>query len=315
MEQSVINDLTIDNHTFKAPKSWDDLNRRSLLSCYHIIMQETGSLFLPAELVPAKRMLLLQHLCNISEGQFDTWQADRVAAHGEEDGTTLFFFELSECLRFSDGLFDIDEDEEGIVRYQLSLSRTKCPWPKIMLSKKHGRKKYLYAPEDGLANASIYEMSMLFSTFENYLAEQNEDDLDRLIAILYRPGKPETKANKRSGYQGDRRLPLLHHEATIDKRMRKVSKLEPLVKQVIVFWFASCRQIIINQFPNLFDSPQESSGPDPFGWGGVLLALADGLHNLDNIAQQKYSNALVYLTYLNDQRRKQEEAMERVRNN
>ena len=67
MEQLIINTITIDHTTFTAPQSWNDLDKRNLLSCYHIIMQDTGNLFTPSELLPSKRMLLLQYLCDISD--------------------------------------------------------------------------------------------------------------------------------------------------------------------------------------------------------------------------------------------------------
>lgn len=293
-------EITINQDSYTAPQSWNELSLRDLLSSYHIIMQETGSLFSATELIPAKRISLLQRLVGIDDEVFTQWRQDCIEEHGEQDGHFVFLDEVSQCLAVADALFD---EEDGA--YQIRLGLTRCPWPRLRLGK-----QTLYAPADGLANITIYEMSMIFSVFERYLESRADDDLHELLAIIYRPGKPKTKKNKLSNYQGDRRLPLLHFEATIPDRAEHMARLDSLVKQVMLFWVASCRQAIIEQFPVLFSSPT-AERPDPFGWGGVLMVLAGGLENLDSVSQQSYSNALVYLSYLEDQRRRQEQSLAR----
>jgi hypothetical protein len=79
---------------------------------------------------------------------------------------------------------------------------------------------------------------------------------------------------------------------------------------VLVFWFICCRAQIIRAYPNIFTHNPQGEAGEPAGndyaWGGILLNLADGLPNLDAVAQQHYANALTYLSMLEDQRKKQE---------
>jgi hypothetical protein len=219
--------------------------------------------------------------------------------------------------------FAFQEKAQG--GYQLALTYTKTPWPYIELSRGwrprqrrfSGRQttNRIYGPSNSLSNVSIYELGMSFMALERFLQDQDEEALFELLAILYRPSKPATADNKRSAYQGDRRLPLLHHEATLPVRKKLMRRLPPLVRNFLVFWFASCRQQIISSYPNIFSinphgSAGEAAGND-YAWGGILLNLADGLPNLDAVAQQHYANALTYLSMLEDQRKKHEMEMAR----
>ena len=134
---------------------------------------------------------------------------------------------------------------------------------------------------------------------------EEEIHIDELLATLYRPHKPKTKENKRRGYQGDRRQPLLHHEAMVKKRIPHMAILPKSTKQLLTFWFASCRQAIIEEHSELFSAPSRKEA-NTFCWGGVLMALAGKLQDIDAIAAQSADNALTYLTYLEAQRKELE---------
>ena len=41
---------------------------------------------------------------------------------------------------------------------------------------------------------------------------------------------------------------------------------------MILFWFASCRQQIIEQHPNIFTSEKRDRQGNDYGWGGVLMS-------------------------------------------
>ena len=173
-----------------------------------------------------------------------------------------------------------------------------------------GKPRRLYGPANGLENLTIYELGMTFMALERFLETKDDDYALELLAILYRPKKPHTRENALSAYQGDRRLPLLHHEATIPARKKLMAKLPDLVRAFLIFWFACCRQQIIRQFPNIFHQPEPNAAGERVGndyaWGGILLNLADGIIHLDAVASQPWSNALTYLSMLEDRRKEME---------
>jgi len=298
--------ITINDKEITSPQSWNDLSLQQQLSCYAIIMSHSGFILEAQEIVPAKRILLVQVLLGLDEDFMKRWRKDCKLAY-EEEGDIIFYAELEELLNTSDFLFDIIEpEEEGEPKtFQIKLGLTKCPWPQLVRNKKHGKKKFYLAPEDGLANISFYELCTTFTHFENFLESKEEIHIDELLATLYRPHKPKTKENKRRGYQGDRRQPLLHHEAMVKKRIPHMAILPKSTKQLLTFWFASCRQAIIEEHSELFSAPSRKEA-NTFGWGGVLMALAGKLQDIDAIAAQSADNALTYLTYLEAQRKELE---------
>lgn len=306
-------EVTINNQTITVPQSWNELSLEQQLFCYGVIMSESGDMLEPQELLPAKKLAILQYLLQLDEAFIKAWREDVVEGDIEkEDADAVFYGEVDELMACTEFLFEPSdpieaEEEDQPLRYQLKLDLTENPFPFFHFEKKNGKKKYYHGPADELTNISIYEMGMAFTVFETFMETFEEDLAHELIAILWRPSKPQTKENKQKAYEGDRRQPLLHYEATIARRKERMATLPTNVKQLILFWFASCRQQIIAQYPEVFTSgdAKRRKGRD-FGWGGLLMSLAGGLQNLDAISQQPHDNALTYLAYLEDQRQQVE---------
>jgi hypothetical protein len=236
--------------------------------CYGIIMRDESTMFDPLEIIPLKKIQLIMTLLNVDEPFMQAWERDCIQTHGKEDGKTIFLSELDEVMKVADFLFEEQEDGGKSIKLEL----TRCPWSYIQFGRRKNRKPLRwYAPNDGLENMTIYELGTTFTLFENYLQEEDEEERKKLtyklIATLYRPPKPKTKENIRSGYEGDIRLPLLKHETMVNKRMKKMKDLPVLTAQLIIFWFASCRQQIINQYSNVFKQDDNKKESDVYGWG------------------------------------------------
>lgn len=304
-------EVTINNKTIHVPESWNDLPLKSQVYCYQIIMSNTGGLFDSNEMVPFIRIELAKHLLGIDNDFMEQWEADCKTAF-KEDGDVIFQSELKALISICDFLLEpiaTEDEEEEPINYQINLGLTKIPWDKLKFKDEKKKRKAYHGPTNELANLTIYELGTTFTLFESFLKAENEEDSDELatelIATIYREPKPPTKKNIRSNYQGDIRLPYLNHETTVERRAKHMKQLPKPVKNLIIFWFASCRQHIVNTYDKVFTTEDKNTGPD-YGWGGVLLSLADGLVHLDTIAKQPYANALTYLSYLEDQRQAQE---------
>jgi hypothetical protein len=102
----------------------------------------------------------------------------------------------------------------------------------------------------------------------------------------------------------------------VAQRAPYIKMLPELTKQLLLFWFASCRQKIIGDYPNLFtppeDEPQGERVGNDYGWGGIIMALADNVTQIDQIAEKPFHNVFTYLSFLDD-RRKTEEMRARLR--
>ena len=288
------------------PTSWNKLSLEQCLKAYSIIMSDTSHIFEEQELVPAKRILLFKTLSGITEEELRQWQENTIA-EDPEHGEQVFLAGLNAALESCDFLFDIETSDDGADtshQYAIKLGLTRCPWPALDRKRKNGKIRSYYAPADGLANVSFLELCTTFSLFEQYIQDYDEDILHELLAVLYRPPKPRTKENKASAYGGDQRQPYLGHEGMVAKRKKWMATLTPRVKQLLLFWFASCRQSIIEQYPDLFTS-QGGQG-SKYGWGALLMAMAGGLQHMDAVSAQPAMDALTYLDYLNEQARQRE---------
>ena len=312
--------IKIDDHEVLVPQRWNDLPLRQQLMVYGILMTDAHGLFEPHELLPGKKVMLACALLNVTPRFLDGWQAGCVEECGgdAEEGRQLYLAQLDEVMKCADFLFEKtgtegtdDNEQPTTINYQLNLGLTKCPWP--VLARRHkltGKPINYHAPADALANITIYEMAAVFTLFEDFMAKQDEAIAHRLLATIYRRHKPRNQENRRMGYEGDRRLPYLRHESTVEQRIPHMAALPRPVKQLLLFWVASCRQAIVQAYPAVF-SQKSSEGQDgrQYRWGGVLLSLADGLVHLDAVAAQNHQNALTYLSYLEDQRRKEKLAL------
>lgn len=296
--------VTINDKTIPIPESWNDLTLKQQLFIYGVLMTDTRNVFDAHELLPAKRILIVQDMLGLDAAFMQKWEADCIQ-EDPEHGRMVFISELKEILIASTFLFELEEKKkpEDPDQYKIKLGLTKCPYTFLSFKKKNEKKKIWLAPEDGLENITIYEMGMAFTLFERFMKTKEEQYADKLLATIYRPPKQNTKENRQSAFQGDRRLPYLHHEGMVKKREIRIRLLPRPAKQLLIFWFASCRQQIIRDYPNVFTGGGEERSGNNYGWGGVLISLADGLVNLDAISRQKYSNALTYLSYLEDQRK------------
>jgi hypothetical protein len=301
--------IQINKKTFQTPDNWNDCTLEQLLACYQIIMSDTTDIFDLDEVIPLKRIQLIQYLLGINQRFLNHWEKDCIKNYGEENGELIFQAELKE-LTEKTTIFAFETDTKT-GECQLRFSLTKNPFPFFKFPRKKAKKNRpdakLYGPADGLDNLSFYELCTTFTIFEYYLEHRNEAIIDELIATLYRPRKANTLENRQKDYEGDIRLPLLRHETTVKKRIPLVRNFHPLSKAVILFWFASCRQHIINSYPNIFTQEKnvlKKAGND-YGYGALLINLAGGLVHLDTVAARNHKDAFTYLSYLEDQRKLQ----------
>lgn len=306
------------------PESWNDLPVEKQLAAYQILFSDSPIDTPPEEVIPLKKVLLFMLLTDLPEEFVNDWQSDCIqSAESEEEGELIFLAELDECLRSTNLFFRNTQNPKLKTQNSLEVNYglTKCPWPElggIPSGFKASIKKTTWlAPAfdeesgDGLSNISLYELANTFTLFERMVTEENPHQkemlIHRLLATIYRPAKPATEENIEQGYNGDQRQPLIGYETMIKTRQPLWQHIPKQARQLLVFWFASCRRHIIEQYPLVFKPPKgEQSQGNDFGWGGVLLELAGGLPHLQEVYAQPYQNGLIYLSRLEDQRMRQE---------
>ncbi|MEM6700215.1 MAG: hypothetical protein AAF599_17560 [Bacteroidota bacterium] len=228
------NSIEINLKHYLAPRDWNDLDDEQLLKCYEIVMKDELDIFSPMEIVPLKKLQLLKVLCDLDDEAMKRWSDDCLDYYGEEHGRLIFLAEVEAVLSCSDGLFQCteEENEDGTTRtmWQVALTRTKCPFPKIKSKDRLKKSKFavgkrrgkleLHAPKDGLSNLTIYELASVFSLFEEFIKLSTDPQslpiekrfppeltLHKLLATIYRPKKAPTQVNLDINYHSDVRKP------------------------------------------------------------------------------------------------------------
>lgn len=292
------------------PSRWNDLvledekgnrNPAPAMTLLSILQGQAG--------LTAKRIAIVKFLLQLSPQDIKDWQTDR-AFHFQDHWQTVFFAEIQELLHATEFLLqpieeDLKNDIQKTMRFQLNPTLTKCPFPTltgIPSEFKSSRRTYtLHAPDDDLSNLTAEEVAFCFDIFEAYTKTKKTAYVDEIIAILYRPGKPATPHNIEQAFFGDIRQP--YNPATVPLRQAQIAKMPLGVKNIIFFWFLSCRLAIVERYKAIFKeaSGQEKQGGD-YGWLGVFRNIAGNLKDTAAIAAMNHREVLIELDMLENQR-------------
>lgn len=284
------NRLRINNELYDVPTSWNDLSLTQLYQAHHVLFMMDHSLLEPGEKLTFVKMELLKIITGLTDVFFQELEKDVRVEESPED---TFVLELQHLLKLVDFFFE--EVDTGSAP---SLGLTRNPYP--MLGQ--GKEK-VFGPHDGLEGITIYEMSYLFRTHEEYIETKDEAELDKLISILFRRPKKRTPENVNSSYEGDIRLPFNKHEYTIDRRASFIKNLPLRTKKLILLFFESCRQSIVKTYPAVFTqstSTEKKSGID-YSWAGVLFDLAGSLPNLEIVKNMAHEEVLLFKNKENEE--------------
>ena len=306
-----------ESRTIHIPQSWNELSPTDAMTVLHLFQLDGPSL-------QAKKLSILAHLLGLTEGERRAWEKARKEEHGE-GWRTVHAAELQQMLMTIDWLLEPvpgrKDNETG--QYQLSPALTKCPFPHIDVpvsesaflhrrkaaqqsGTEAGQTVRLYPPADGLKNLTGEELAHTFDTYEAYTQKPSRKNADKLIAMLFRPSKTETPELVAENYYGDRRTPLNLHTVEIRSRQLK-SVLHPMARNLLLFWFLSCRMAIVRRWPVIFRSADDhQKEKDEFGWWGVYRAITGDVLKVDDLASKPYTDLFVELVYLESERKKRE---------
>jgi len=247
-----------------------------------------------------KRIAILRHLLGLTEKDIREWQLSLSEEHGKE-WQPIFFEQIQTLLSSTDFLLEETPDSPlSTLHYQLSATLTRSPFPVLPLSPE------LYAPADDLANITGWELALLFDLYTQYAETKDEALVDQLIATMYRKSKEATPENLDQNWYGDRRQPFNEH--TVAVRQHQVATIPAPAKNIILFWFLSCRMAIITRFSDIFQSsrPDEIPGGKDFGWWAIFRQLSGNLKDTEAFAHMNHLDLLTELDFLKDERRREE---------
>lgn len=142
---------------------------------------------------------------------------------------------------------------------------TRNPYPSIKI----GFIK-LYGPLGDFSTLKAEEWTEADTAFMEYNQSREDKDLDRFLAVLYRPRQKDMGPDHPK-WQGDYRLP--YNEHTVNYRAKILAKLDKSVKTVIVTWYMACRTEWETVFERVFRESGEM-GMENFGWQETVQKLS-----------------------------------------
>lgn len=160
----------------------------------------------------------------------------------------------------------------------------------------------LWGPRAGFRNLRFAEFIFADAYYGRYLQTNDETQLDRLVAVLYRAQRADYRPTA-PDYGGDRREDF--NENLLDARTRHVALLPHHVKYAVLLWYRGCRHQLETRFEYVFTADTQQKATKS-GWSEVLHELAGGVHHIDATAEQ------LLLTVLREMNRVLRQAEERA---
>lgn len=124
-----------------------------------------------------------------------------------------------------------------------------------------------YGPSDMGNNLTLDEFAKADKHYSAFTSRKNVDDLDKLIACLYREKRSDLKQTDRE-YDGDLRVPF--NEYHVANRALRVHRLSDDIKYAILLQYSGFRKFLQDRYPLTFSGGESSK----YGISGMVVELA-----------------------------------------
>ncbi|WP_460444307.1 hypothetical protein, partial [Amycolatopsis magusensis] len=175
--------------------------------------------------------------------------------------------------------------------------------PRI-LTQKFPRIGELHGPKDALSGTVFIEFIRAEKHYLQFSKTADPEQLDRMVAVLWREADPKKKA-------GD--LRARYTDDTLPHRLKVIASWPLAQKMSLYLWFDSCRQQLVQTFPLVFPKTAQKQEFNPLarpkGWIDVATSLAE---NVTNVEEVFYTDLHVLFLFMSN---KLEEAEEFKRKN
>lgn len=255
-----MNYATINKKTIPVAGKYNELSKRQLLRIAKVQLSETSNL--------RKRVLFLKILL---------WKNNAFFKRIPDAG-------IADLLLLTDWLFEKQNDT-----YVLSAPKnTKqlIPHVRIRFTKYHG-------PGDLLNNISVMEWGRAEKYFLRFHKSKKIEDLNNLVAVLYRPLDKRKKITDKD-YNGD--LRMKYNDFTHAESVKHLSRLDIYTKHAIFMYYSACREAIFTskKYAEVFDGQESKtikSNPD-FTWIDFIMDLSG--KNFDDKSIDTLADSLLH---------------------
>ncbi|WP_151087390.1 hypothetical protein [Hymenobacter baengnokdamensis] len=151
----------------------------------------------------------------------------------------------------------------------------------------------LAGPGDWLAGVCVWEFANAETHLRTWTSSQAPADLDKLVAVLYRPRRWFWWLHRFSpSYTGDPRQAF--NSKTVAARAARVARVPLVQRQAVLLYYLGCRATLENAYPHLF-SGDEANGQDPNPWLTLIGKLPnDKFGDIEQIGQRPLHTVLLF---------------------
>jgi len=182
-------------------------------------------------------------------------------------------------VRISELMTGFIQDDPGTGKREFKLSCVRNFVPKIL---------NYYGPSDCFQNLTYFEYRTARTFFKAFARDNNEDDLNQMIAILYRKSKSIWPLRKyMKSCDGERRTKL-HAQSNpiyMKNRVKRISMVPFHVRYAVFLYFSSCEDYLKTGRPNvdgneldfskLYSKDEDGSTKSDVGLVGLLYSLTE----------------------------------------
>jgi hypothetical protein len=145
-----------------------------------------------------------------------------------------------------------------------------------------------HGPQNAMQDVTFCEYRHAHRYYAAYLESRDENDLNHLIAVLYRPAKKGLTFRRFfAGFDGQIRVPFTsrYNPVILEARVKDIARLPMAIRYGIFLFFSGCERFLVNgsvkvdgktiEFSSIYDQrDNEPSGAD-IGLTGILYSLAE----------------------------------------
>lgn len=252
-------------HSF--PSQIEEMNEHQFIRFIELVLQYTGEAI---TLEQFKASLIISLLDVRLDFMYTFMSADA------RENALAEIYRLGElCESFFE---EIDHEGKKSKCFKLNFTRNFIP---VICGIYHG-------PADVLQDVTFCEYRHAHRYYTAYLESHDENDLNHLIAVLYRPAKKGLTFRRFfAGFDGQIRVPFTsrYNPMILENRVKDIAGLPMAIRYGIFLFFSGCERFLVNgsvkidgktiEFSSIYDQRDgESSGPD-IGLIGILYSLAE----------------------------------------
>lgn len=269
--------ITFGDITVQVPGTWNELNKRQLLSMARLLSDKSSVEELKVKmLLSFTGIKVMQQPSDFFNNTEYFWLFDTE----KKRKFPVSAFDLAHVSTPFVNFFKFDDKQEA---YLVHPTLTKNLLPAIECCG-----WLFYGPADGLSNLTFDEFINAETYYEAFF-DGEPDALNKLIAVLYRQFNGYLPGNV--NYRGDSRIAF--NDFNIDTDAKTIAHMPDHVKRAILWYYEGCKLHLGELFPYIFRKPS-TSGKKQVSTFRAFMTVVDDLSSHNPSEHDRIRKTMLY---------------------